>query len=365
MTELERKEKRLQRRYSRGFSFFLFLTVLFVFGISLTVRYTLLEPVRVTDASMVPAYNEGAVVWICKLPSCIDQTSINDFVWMHKKNGESMVRKVVAMPGDTVEIHHNGKFKSSNVEFRWKMESSFIQNRRFYIPKAGDVLQFDKLNDVEQDYVIAYLQNRGEKVQVKTSLWLGDKELPLDKVGAAKIANRQVSLHEINFLPWQDRYLIGLQVSQNESGNIPVTLKRKLYHVRDLKDGASTTPSADVYSAKKTSADSVADTVAKDSVALPPPKAAPKPEEPSEPQQPELLDEITEISITEDCYYVACEKGNNCPDSREFGYITGEQMLGRYVEWPNKVKKVISPVAHHAKRGARIIKNFVTSHLPD
>ena len=57
------------------------------------------------------------------------------------------------------------------------------------------------------------------------------------------------------------------------------------------------------------------------------------------------------IVIEEDCYYMTCIKGASCPDSRELGYFTHKDFIGRYMEWPDQIKvKVIYPIQRYANR---------------
>lgn len=249
---------------------------------------------------------------MCKLPQCLGNYQEDDIVLANMRGNESMIRKVLALPGDTIHISDKGQVTTPRKKFRWKNEDAFIQTRSFYVPKAGDTLDFNQLNDVEQDYAIAYLREKGEHIVVKTTLMQGDREINLDRVGATKIANRQVSLNEIDDLPWQDRFLIETQIRQSEPGNAPITLKRNIFH-RPLNNE------------NLASADST-------------------------------IEPIQKIAITDDCYYIICNKGSGCPDSRETGYVTSEKIKGKFVEWPTRFNNtVFSPVVRYIGAGIRIL----------
>ena len=359
MSGLSRKVKRLQRKNSQSHIFLLFLLLLIVLGISFVGRIYAIAPVKIMDASMTPKFKEQSTHWMCKLPQCLAQVKDQDVVWLMLKSGETMVRRVLAMPGDTIEITDKGRVRTPHRNFTWKGEDAFIQSKTIYIPKAGDTLYFDKLNEVEQDYILTYLHTHGEKIAVKSTLWQGDREINIDRVGATKIANRQVSLKEVDFLPWQDRYLIELQIRQAEPGNAPIKIKRELFRLKPAKLELNPPPSA---SADSTDSDSVktdsikvsladsrksaktdttqTDTTKKDSAVA----AAPAKEEPEQ-----YLDEpLNKIVIEEDCYYLTCLKGSNCSDSREMGYFTHKDIIGLYMEWPDRFKaKVINPILHY------------------
>lgn len=371
MSGLSRKVKRLQRKNSQSHIFLLFLLLLIVLGISFVGRIYAIAPVKIMDASMTPKFKEQSTHWMCKLPQCLAQVKDQDVVWLMLKSGETMVRRVLAMPGDTIEITDKGRVRTPHRNFTWKGEDAFIQSKTIYIPKAGDTLYFDKLNEVEQDYILTYLHTHGEKIAVKSTLWQGDREINIDRVGATKIANRQVSLKEVDFLPWQDRYLIELQIRQAEPGNAPIKIKRELFRLKPAKLELNPPPSA---SADSTDRDSVktdsikvaladssksaktdttqTDTTKKDSAVA----AAPAKEEPEQ-----YLDEpLNKIVIEEDCYYLTCLKGSNCSDSREMGYFTHKDIIGLYMEWPDRIKdRVIIPAKNFLDKSIEYILSLL------
>ena len=359
MSGLSRKVKRLQRKNSQSHIFLLFLFLLFIGGAAFVARIYVVAPVKIMDASMTPMFKEQSTHWMCKLPQCLSQIKDQDIVWLTLKSGETMVRRVLAMPGDTIKITDKGRVHTPHRNFKWKGEDAFIQSKTIYIPKAGDTLYFDKLNEVEQDYILAYLHTHGEKIAIKSTLWQGDREINIDRVGATKIANRQVSLKEVDYLPWQDRYLIELQIRQAEPGNAPIKIKRELFRLKPAKleltppptssadSTADTVKVARTDSSKAAKADTTQkDTTKKDSAAkkdsavAAPAKPAPVKEEPEQ-----YLDEpLNKIVIEEDCYYMTCIKGSSCPDSRELGYFTHKDFIGRYMEWPDRFKnRIIVP----------------------
>ena len=350
MSRLTRKVKRLQRKNSQSHIFLLFLFLLFIGGASFVARIYAIAPVKIMDASMTPKFKEQSTHWMCKLPQCLSQIQDQDIVWVTLKSGETMVRKVLAMPGDSIEITDKGHVRTPHRNFKWKGEDAFIQSKTIYVPKAGDTLYFDKLNEVEQDYILAYLHTHGEKIAIKSSLWQGDREINIDRVGATKIANRQVSLKEVDFLPWQDRYLIELQIRQAEPGNAPIKIKRELFRLKPAKLELTPPPtsSADSSVSDTAKADTVktvkADTTKKDSTQKDSSVATVVPKKHEEEVEQYLDEPLNKIVIEEDCYYLTCLKGSSCPDSRELGYFTHNDFIGRYMEWPDRIKsRIIVP----------------------
>jgi signal peptidase I len=351
MSRLSRKVKRLQRKNSQSHIFLLFLFLLFICGAAFVARLYAIAPVKIMDASMTPKFKEQSIHWMCKLPQCLSKIKEQDIVWLSLKSGETMVRRVLAMPGDSIEITDKGRVRTPHRNYKWKGEDAFIQSQTIYVPKAGDTLYFDKLNEVEQDYILAYLHTHGEKIAIKSTLWQGDREINIDRVGATKIANRQVSLKEVDYLPWQDRYLIELQIRQAEPGNAPIKIKRELFRLKPAKLELTPPPTS---SADSTAGDSVkADSVKVAHVDSNKAVKADTTIAPAKEEEPEkYLDEpLNMIVIEEDCYYMTCIKGSSCPDSRELGYFTHKDFIGRYMEWPDRIKvKVIYPIQRYANR---------------
>ena len=331
-------------------------------GLALAARIYAFAPLKVIDSSMTPKFKERSIHWMCKLPQCLSAIQDHDIAWVRLKSGETMARNVLAMPGDSIEITDKGIVRTPHRNFKWKNEDFFIQSKKIYIPKAGDTLYFDKLNDVEQDYVLSYLHTHGQKVAVKSTLWQGDREINLDRVGSTKIANRQVSLKEINFLPWQDRFLIELQIRQSEPGNAPIKIKRELFRLKPAKIELTPPPSHALDSNEASTPDAtdnvagLTDSLASDSAAkdssVKDSSAKQVADKPIEPEPEEFFEEpLNAIVIEDDCFYLTCSKGSSCPDSRELGYFTHKDFIGRYIEWPDRIKdKVIDPIHRYANK---------------
>nr|WP_233138342.1 S26 family signal peptidase [Fibrobacter sp. UWB2] len=255
-------------------------------AIMIGVRYYVLEPVRMQDNSLHPRFKKNSILWMCKLPRCTESIVDGDFVWGIMRNQDNMVRRVLGVPGDSITITNNGKVYTQHRNFKWNGEDAFIETRSFYVPRKGDTLHFDKLNDVEQDYLISLMHEQNEKFYVKSSLWQGKREMPLERIGSTKLGNRLVSLQEIDYMPWQDRFLVELQIFLAEPGNTPIHIKRELYSAKDSS-------------------------------------------------------KISYYVVPEDCYYLICEKSNHCADSREIGYFTKNRLLGRANKAANKIQKQI------------------------
>ncbi len=274
MSALDRKVRSLQRRHSRAHVFFLVFILGVVLALMIGVRYYVIEPVRIQDNSLFPKFKKNSILWMCKRPSCMEKIDDEDFVWGILRNQDNMVRRVLGVPGDSITITNNGKVYTPHRKFKWNGEDAFIETRSIYIPRKGDTLFFEKLNDVEQDYLMSLMHEQNEHFYVKSSLWQGNREMPLERVGSTKLGNRLVSLQEIDYMPWQDRFLVELQIFLAEPGNTPIHIKRELYNAKDSS-------------------------------------------------------KISFYVVPEDCYYLICEKSSHCADSREIGYFTKNRLLGR------------------------------------
>ncbi len=285
MASLKRIVRKKQLRNSKAFIFLLVFVLLLFFAAALCGRFYALEPLKLSDSAMYPKFKEDDIVWICKLPRCIDELKVGDIVWARMKNKETLVRRILAMPGDKIKFYNNGKVRVKNKTAPLQDDDVFIETRKITVPKKGDTLYINRLNDVEQDYAINILQEQNIQFYVKTTLRQGDRELPLDMLGALKLGNRQVSLKEVDLLPWQDRFLLELQVFQREIGNTPVKIRREFYNKADSS----------------------------------------------------LIEKIV---AQDDYYFVISEKLKHSPDSRELGYFSKTQLLGKYVYSHRHIPKI-------------------------
>ena len=286
MSTLDRKVKSLQRRHSRAHVFFLVFILGVVLAIMIGVRSYIIEPVRIQDNSLYPKFKKSSIMWMCKLPRCTDRIADGDFVWGIMRNQDNMVRRVLGVPGDSITITNNGKVYTPHRKFKWRGEDAFIETRSIYVPRKGDTLFFNKISDVEQDYLISLMYEQNEKFYVKSSLWQGNREMPIERIGSTKLGNRLVSLQEIDYMPWQDRFLVELQIFLSEPGNTPIHIKRELYSAKDSS-------------------------------------------------------KISFYVVPEDCYYLVCEKANHCADSREIGFFTKNRLLGRANNTANNIQKQV------------------------
>ena len=280
--------------------FFLVLILGVVLAVMIGVRHYVMEPVRMQDNSLYPKFAKNSVLWICKLPSCTEDIQDGDFVWGVMRNQDNMVRKVLGVPGDSITITNNGKVYTPHRNFKWKGEDAFIETRSIYVPRKGDTLFFDKLNDVEQDNLISLMHEQNEKIYIKSSLWQGNREMQLERIGSTKLGNRHVSLQEIDYMPWQDRYLVELQIFQAEPGNAPIHIKREIFNAKDSS-------------------------------------------------------KISFYVVPEDCYYLVCEKANHCADSREVGYFTKNRLLGRANKTANRLQKKFDRQVSRAQRFVKMV----------
>lgn len=279
MANLKRKVRSLQWKNSKACIVVLVLGIIASLALAIAVRFYALEPVQLHDSSMFPRHKEKEILWMCKLPQCVEKIKYDETVWATLRNGESVVRKVIGLPGDRLDFSDNGKVRTPHGRFRWKEETAFIQSRQLHIPRKGDTLHLDRLNDIEQDFFVNLMHEAGKKFFVKTTLWQGEREIGVEALGATKLGNRQVSLQEIDFLPWQDRFLLEGQVFHSEPGDAPIQMRYEFFEASDSS-------------------------------------------------------KITEFIVPEDCYFLACEKGAFCMDSREVGYFTQSHLRGRFVKEP-------------------------------
>ncbi len=279
MNPSEKLLKKLIVKNSQTRVFFIFLVLIVVFTLSILTRFYAIEHIQIKDNSMAPEIKNNERLWICKTPWCKNQIHPNDIVLAQKRIGEVLLRRVIGLPGSELKISSEGHVKSAYLDFVWKNETAFIDSRHFYIPKKGDTLFLDSLNDVEMDLAISILKQQNTSFFIKPSVFQGSQELPLNVVGSARIASRPVSIKEIQGLPWQELFLIGLQVQKNQPSVGEVKIKREVYSLKDSS-------------------------------------------------------KIESFIVLEDYYYLACNQGARCIDSRELGLFSRSTIIGKKIRLP-------------------------------
>ena len=273
MTRTEKKVKRLLRKNSQSRLFgFIFLLIL-VFLLSIGLRVYIIEPIQIQDVSMQPLVQAHQRVWVCKLERCLQNLKAFDTVLAKKRQRKALLRQIIGLPGQDLKIASDGHVEGEGVDFIWNDEVAFIDTRKFYIPKKGDSLILEDLNDIEMDFALGVLKNQGEDYFVDAEIYQGEQKLSIDIVGSTRIASRPVSIKEVPYLPWRDLFLIELQIARQVPGASPIRIQRKAYRS---------------YSS-----------------------------------------EITGVLVQEDYYFLACTQGKRCVDSRELGLFKKSELIGK------------------------------------
>lgn len=274
MNPTEKQVKKLLFKSSQKRLFLSLFFLALVLLASTLIRLYAIEPVVIKDRSISPYVKRGARVWVCKLPWCVNKIKSEDIVLAEKRVDELLLRRVIGVPGSFLKVSSEGHVTSEFINFVWQNETAFIDTRSFYIPKKGDTLFFNRLNDIETDFAISILKEQKESFYVKPSLYQGEKELPIDLVGSARIASRPVSVREIPGLPWQELFLIELQVQRGQPGVGKIKIQRDLYRTSDST-------------------------------------------------------KIESLVALDDYFYLACSMGNRCIDSRELGLFSRSMIIAK------------------------------------
>lgn len=283
---LESRNRKLLRETSRKWNLVLggFLAGVFLLG--LAVRFYAFEPIRLLDNSLEPQIQPGKIVWLCKLPFCTNKLDRGDIVLADFPGKGSVLRAVIGLPGDSVQIFPNGKIQAGTAEHVWEDESEMIAPRGFRIPRENDSVFISTLNDISFDYASRFLHRKfgAHRYYIQTKLFRENDTLPISRVGSAHLFGRPVSIREIHGLHWQEYFLIALQIDREDPGAKAVHFERRLFDSRDSS-------------------------------------------------------ELAVFRFPENSYYLICLRGNRCEDSRTEGYIPQSRILGKVVNIGDLRKK--------------------------
>lgn len=282
MKSTERDIKKLLAR-SSSWRFILFLLLFFsIFPISYFGRLYLLEPIWLQDKGMSPDLKQNQWLLFCKWNHCLEDIEPGDFTLIHLPHRNDIVRKLVAFPGDSIHLSAAGFFRAPLIELRYPTENIIIEDRKLRIPKKGDTLYFDSLNDIEIDYALNILRQEKTPFYVEALPFTDEELLPQELAGNTKIGSRPVGIRELQGLPWQELHLIANQIQMQIHSTEPVHFKRKIFSAKDSS-------------------------------------------------------QIHFLVVPENMYYILCSNGNRCADSRELGYIPESQIKGKLI-YPQKTK---------------------------
>ena len=273
MNLLDKKIKRLLYKSSRIHLFILFSALILALPLAFFVRQFVLFPVWLEDIALAKDLDRK-FYFVCTLPFCKTDLKAGDFI-LFEYQGTSSVRKIIAVPGDSLKVqdtHVLSVNKTNKIDL--SNENILIADREWRIPEKADTLFLDSLSDIEFDYALNILKQNKKNFFVRARPFTTDKELPSELAGKTKIGSRPVSLKEIPGLPWSELYLIAHQIHLISHTNKEVFFKREAFNTKDSS-------------------------------------------------------KIDFIVIQENLYYVLCSKTENCRDSRELGYISEEQIVGK------------------------------------
>lgn len=343
MASPERKIRKLLRRASPVRLAFVFFFVLAMVPVSIAIRYYALETIFVEDSALAPEVQENTLAFFCKWKTCTENFETGDYVLFHLHDGTPIVRKILATPGSNIHVTAGGFLSVNDSKpILIKNEGVFIANRDIYVPKKDDVLYLDSLSDVEFDYALNVLDLQGITHTVTARPYLGDEELPLAFAGNTRIGSRPTSIRELPGLPWQELYLISLQIRRYLHASQMVHFKREAFlSERVRRNFDSWTPEPDTLLLDTLPmfldsllSDSLGDSaVVRDSLVQTDSLANVDSTELVEEQVAEIImgNKIDSVAVPEDMYYVITPNAERAADSREFGYIPKNKIVGKLV----------------------------------
>ncbi len=276
----EKKLKRLLRSYSKTHYTLIVIVLLLMLPCAWGLRTFVFSILLFNDSALLPEIRENKISIACKLPFCKKSIQSGDFLLFNLYGTSSSVRKVLGVPGDSVRLTAGGFVYVNNQEndlsHFWNGHYAILVDRKFYVPRAGDTLYLDSLNDITLDFALKILKHKNRSFFVEVFPESENSVLPLELAGKARIGSRPVSLRELPGLSWQELYLIGNQIRLQIQSQKPVFMKRRVF---DAADSSA----------------------------------------------------IQFVTVPEDMYFLVCNRAERCADSREFGFIPQSDIVGKLI----------------------------------
>jgi len=122
--------------------------IFFAVGTAIMIVVFLYQPVKVEGTSMLPELRDQERIFVNKFVYRIENISRKDIVvfWYPRDRSKSYIKRIIGMPGDTVEIRDGVVFVNDKRLDEPYIDSHFI-DRRSYPPLVVDAGHYYVLGD--------------------------------------------------------------------------------------------------------------------------------------------------------------------------------------------------------------------------
>jgi signal peptidase I len=107
--------------------------ILFAVGSAIIIVVFLYQPVKVEGTSMLPELRDSERIFVNKFVYRIEDINRRDIVvfWYPKDPSKSYIKRIIGMPGDTVEIIDGAVYINEQLLTEPYVESRFIDHRDY------------------------------------------------------------------------------------------------------------------------------------------------------------------------------------------------------------------------------------------
>jgi signal peptidase I len=123
--------------------------ILFAVGTAILIVVFLYQPVKVEGTSMLPELRDQERIFVNKFVYRIEKIERKDIVvfWFPKDQTKSYIKRVIGVPGDTVEIRSGRVYVNGGLLDEPYIDSKFIDSGSFHPPRHVEPGQYYVLGD--------------------------------------------------------------------------------------------------------------------------------------------------------------------------------------------------------------------------
>lgn len=243
-------------------------------GMGLSIRHFWIEPVWIDNNHTYPIAQPQTVRWFVKSAHALQNLNHGDLVWVQSPSEQELNRVLVGLPGQTLSVQKGATLSSGTYSLELKDDTWFLHDLQVRIPQQGDTWRWSQLSLIEFDlaYKILRQTHPQDTFAVQLELWVNQNPISLEKAGAVQLYNLPINVRELHTANWQELYIAQLQIGLNDPAARQVQFKRQV-----LRNGSP----------------------------------------------------IDSLYFAQDYFWVSCTKAANCSDSRDFGLLGRDNIIGK------------------------------------
>lgn len=186
--EKEENENKVSRKVARKVTSYL-LTLAIIVGVVFLLKIFIVSIVPLKGNSMSPTYNNGDKLVVEKVSYYLGDPQVDDLVYIKLDNGTNLIKRVVGIPGDTIQIIAGSLYRNG-YEVRdsfGRISEAGMASKQIKLGYDEYFVLGDNRNDSQDSRHIGVIDREQIKGKVLFRIW------PLGKKSSAKSEKEAIS----------------------------------------------------------------------------------------------------------------------------------------------------------------------------